>query len=147
VSCDDRVPPIMSAVSNTMNSVPSPTTPQSNARKNGSERTLPPGTISPLTLDDPGMGIGPVVVKGAPPGTGTGENGGIDVAGIVIGEEPGMGVTRGRAVTPRRSVNLNRSERRITSLPGLTLTTRRVPKGVALGTHEPGSVSGRSVTG
>ena len=93
------------------------------------------------------MGIGPVVVNGAPPGTGIGENGGMDVDGIVIGDAPGIGVTRGRALTPVRSVNRNRSDRRTTSLPGLTLMMTRVPNGVARGTHEPGSVSGRSVVG
>jgi hypothetical protein len=93
------------------------------------------------------MGIGPVVVSGAPPGTGIGENGGIDVAGMVSGDAPGMGVTRGKAGTPCRSMNLNRSERRMTSLLAPTLMTSRVPKGVACGTHEPGSVSGRSVVG
>src|SRR5512144_2680266 len=104
------MPPIVSAVSNRMKSVPSPRTPQSNARKNGSDRTDPPGTIRPFTLDDPGIGIGPVVVSGAPPGTGMGENAGIEDVGTVIGDVPGIGVTRGSAVTPSRSVNLNRSD-------------------------------------
>src|SRR5262245_15901750 len=84
-------------------------------------------------------------VIGASPGIGIPASGGIIVTGVVIGDEPGIGVTSGRAVTPAWSVKKNCSP--LSEIWAGTTMMTRAPNALD-DTHEtPVRNSGRSIVG
>jgi hypothetical protein len=119
--------------------VPCEKTPQPNVRKNGKSNTV--------GLPLAGNGIGAEVGSGATPSGGIGFDVGIETLGVVIGTGPGIALTCGSAVTPKRSMKRKFIPLRNTLLPPLTTTMMRVPNALDDPHATPGRNSGESVAG